>query len=237
MAVLAVVLALLLPALGRSRESARELAYSTTAGQLVKSIALYAHDFGDHHPYLGVRLEETASEHEPEHTISIRGWRFPLGASFFSQRYFWLSVVCPEYYEAWRDPFADVHPEPGFVERDGVPDFVLQSTFWMTDSAFADAGYFVNSDDRSDPSVLRATRTAEITTPSKKSLLTLVYGQTAERLHGKDKSIFALSDGSSEVRDWFRGEQNRWTVLEPGAFGELDWHTMGTLGGLRGQDW
>ncbi len=69
-AIIALLISILLPSLGQARAQARSSVCSSRISQLTKSILMYAEDFGETPPFVGIGWEDIKSPSEPSSNIS-----------------------------------------------------------------------------------------------------------------------------------------------------------------------
>lgn len=153
--VVAILVAILLPTLSRTRAQAHITRALSGLRQVHAATALYAGDHGDALPYI-------ATPQRPWDTIYVRG--IPIeGLAYFRQGGFVLSVVAPEYHDNPADlRFTDPRQE--------FPVGIIASRYVMTCTAFAAPAYWRGANPPDDLRLYTGSRSADIAFPSSKGL-------------------------------------------------------------------
>lgn len=231
-AVIAVLIGILLPALSWARVRGTMTRSQSLARQLVAGVSLYSNDSRDAFPYFG-------TPGDPWGPMVVRGHDFgPRRTYFRSLSWYWASLVVPEYLS----PRAAVEP-PWMAQSlrgGGYTEGIVRSSFAMTDTAFAAPEYWRGVNAPEDLSLLRATSCRDVLFPSSKGLLVdLFNGVFSSR--GKvgsssdlGKASVAWADGSGSKRSWPQVPADSEAVARP--FGSHGWPIMDTPNGLAGRD-
>jgi len=228
MAVVAVIIALALPPLARTRESARESARLVMIRQLMASLAMYAQDNRERHPFFGTPGEALGP-------ITIRG--FEIRGSFFqTQRWLWASAIFPEYLDCPRRAIESEGRAEYMQGQLGWPEFIIAADYHMTSTAFALPPFWSE-----DPSgglawlreeYLQPTTLAHLQYPSQKGVLFLDFAEANDG-PANGHAIVGLGDGSSRSIGWWTLDWNKAVARPWGAGGKP---IVSTRDGLAGID-
>ncbi|MDQ7012304.1 MAG: MauE/DoxX family redox-associated membrane protein [Planctomycetota bacterium] len=227
-AILGLLVALLLPALGRARNSAREVVSTTNLRSHGQTINAYLGDWDDTFPaFTDPKVTYTIFRHENR----------ILRLSYFDAHAFWNFALAPEYYEGQllhKSFFAPL-TSPSYV----MTDYLYSCTFLAGSS-------FWEQERRTGPDQWRAVRAYEVDFPSSKGVYfapndgEIVWKDDIPSVEPGERQGIACVDGSAEFRvaDAFLGP--------PYPTGEGDWpgsfHKSGadpvmhTISGSRGRD-
>jgi len=166
-AVIAVLLALVTPALRKARASAQLAASLSMSRQLVACTALYTTDHDNAFPYL-------ATPGEPFGPIMAGGKNAYWNGYFRDQGVFWMTPMVPGYFSGPRNSIE-------YVTDDGKPinqpwgDSVILSHFQLTHTVFARPEFWTDrpsaSEHEYDWTLLRGTRQDDVRYPSEKGLI------------------------------------------------------------------
>jgi len=216
--VVAILIAIALPALGRARQASRDAASLATVRQAVAGIGLYDAAERDAFPFF-------ATPGDPFATVMVDGAAVP-GEFFMAQAKYWLFLVRPyvDGIETFRHP------------RDSHDDSPPLARYWLTQTAFADTEYWVGEFPPAGLSWFRGQRTASVAFPSSKSMLVDISGGVFAANHAPGFTLLhGMCDGSAIS---FNGDslapEEACTVDRP--FGAIHWRGLSTLGGLGGRD-
>lgn len=165
-AILAVLLALVVPALRHSRIAAKHNAQVQTIRQLNVALGMYCGDHRDQFPFFG-------TQGDPFGPIHIRGFR--IGKIYFStQRTYWASALLPEYYQGPRQSIE----RPGKAEvlqMRGYPDFIVAADYLVSSTVFAHSRFWMEDPSGGtswyQTSYFKPTRLTDVAYPSGKGLL------------------------------------------------------------------
>lgn len=164
LATIGVVLALSLPALSRARAAAALTRIHSTAGSVGAATQMYAADYVDRLPYLGV-------PGKPWEGVFIEGRRPEVSylitdpPSYFSQGSLYANLLY-EGYLADRVPLLfPAYAEQARADRD------FMTPYYMTLGAFAAPAYWIGNDVPSPLSHYRAVALSEAAFPSSKGLI------------------------------------------------------------------
>jgi prepilin-type N-terminal cleavage/methylation domain-containing protein len=238
--VIAVLLALSLPMLGRSRRSAHEVASLSLQRSLLAALAMYGGDHDQALPYLGVPGDTLRS-------FIHRGWTDRFGMAYFSQnKAYWLTLVVDTYVEPFPGARYDrAEAMPFFVavsDRAVRPNPMVRSAISLTHASAAAAPFW--RDDGPPPNLkhLHGTRLVHVTHPSRKGLLLdLSAGVFAPESSPSDRRVASVgfAEGSASWKPWPRdgeGFDNE-RVANRAMLGAIPWSVMSTRGGLSGIDY
>lgn len=163
--IISILVTLAMPLLAGARNSARLSARVQMIRQLGAGLGLYCQSSREMFPYFATRGD-------PLGPITIRGVSLP-PIYFRSQRWFWASVVVPDFVDA---PRAAIEP-PGravyLSQNNGYPEFIIASSYQITSTVFAASRYW-SDDPESDWNLLeyyRPTMLNDVMFPSRKGLL------------------------------------------------------------------
>lgn len=242
--VVAILMAVTIPAIGRARIRAVQTDYASTARQLNAALSAYTTDYDSTFPYFGV-------PGDPDAPLTFLGWRpLPPFSYFTGQSWHWVTAIAPEYYDAPRDPRINPLPDRYSLHDESAPEGVIRSLFAMTHAAFARPQYLATDEDPRDPAMLRPTHVGDVLYPASKALFLHVgtedYGiEFDEHDRSTWKALFGLADGSAHYRIWYRGG----SALPPGEQERLNrltvpfrdhgftpFHGLGTRYGMAGRD-
>ncbi len=226
--VVSLLIALALPALSRTLENSRLARNLETGRQLNTALAMYTADHHERFPFFG-------TPKKPYDPIRIRDFEID-GPFFLTQRWYWTSVVVPDYFGAHRSA---IEP-PGRAEylRDyrGYPEFIISSHYQITSTVFARPAFWRDDDAVGQPLHLlqhvHPTFQAHLRYPSNKGLLVFDLGGPT----GVPRSEFTpvgLGDLSARLVAWKR--------LDPALAVQRPWGAAGmniesTRNGLSGAD-
>jgi prepilin-type N-terminal cleavage/methylation domain-containing protein len=165
-AILAVVLAMVVPALRHSRIAAKHNAQVQTIRQLNVALGMYCGDHRDQFPFFG-------TQGDPFGPIHIRGFR--IGKIYFStQRTYWASALLPEYYQGPRQSIE--HPRRAeALQLLGYPDFIVAADYLISSTVFAHSRFWMEDPSGGtswyQTSYFKPTRLTDVAYPSGKGLL------------------------------------------------------------------
>lgn len=222
----AVLVAIALPALGRVRTSARVGGGMQVARQLVGSLGLYAGDHRGEFPYFG-------TQGDPSAPIVVHGkelrWQY-----FRAHRWFWASIVYPDYIDATRDVIEGPDRAAGLAAR-GYPSGVIASRYQLTSSIAADPRFWQDGSRHEwmRTSYFRPMRHSDVVHPASKGILTAdLAGPGGVQPMGPEYPI-GLADGSAQALPMAYFESAP-AVARP--FGAVEIAIDSTPGGLEGRD-
>lgn len=238
--VIAVLIALALPALSRSRSTADDAAALAMQRHLLMSIHLYAADHEDALPYLGV-------PGDPHATFTLHGWTDRLGMLYFSQnKAYWLSLVYNIYIEPF--PGARYDRDEAFPFFSSLftpplrPNPMVRSPFHLTHASAAEARFWDGDADRSDRNDLKGTRLAQVAHASRKGLILDLSSGVFASVRGASAHAASVgfADGSAAWKSWPPGglaDFDPNLVADRHALGAIPWPVMSTRRGLSGIDY
>ncbi len=239
-AVLALVLALLLPALQASRREAQNAVSEANLRTHAQIFALYSADWREVFPYVtDPRLPETTLR------VESRGWQ--MNIKYFEAFNFWNWGLADGYYGG--DPFHPSFYPPAYWPAHGVdaPPPYAWSGYYLGCSFLADPNFW-NPSTRTGQTQWRPVRTDEVLYPSRKGLLIAAYPLEAD-FHAK-----GLVDSWPDLRATFARVDSSLArvglgaILPPMESGDGVWDPpagyhggwwfpiLHTLDGARGRD-
>lgn len=227
-AVLSVIIALALPALSRSRDSAQEVASLSNLRQHAAVFHAYAASYDDTYPYF--TEPSWCDEWATFGSIRVR-------TSYFGAASIWNIALADCCYDGvYRSP--QFHP-PGAIERSNGEYLSVTSEYLYSSTFLADSTFW-NYETRTGPGQWRAVRGSEVKHFSKKALF---WESWWGELPWQRKShLFGFVDGSARgVRDRDILPQYQYGTIGPWAEGGCIHTTYGQPGmhsidGVRGRD-
>ncbi len=194
--------------------------------QLTARGGLYAGDHRGEFPFFG-------TPGDPYAPVVLHGKEIRWGY-FRTHRWFWASVVYPEYIDATRDVLEGLDRAESLASQ-GFPSEIVASRFQMSSTAFADPRFW-----RDDPhgnwmrtSYFRAMRHADVVHPASKGILGAdLGGQGGVEPFGMEIPV-GLADGSA------RTVTSSYLDSKPAVsrpFGALPFAIEATPDGLAGHD-
>lgn len=229
--VIALLLVILQPSLVAARKQARIIDRLSMARQAFLGISAYTTDYREMHPYLG-------APGEPERGIVFKGWEDGFQYNyFFGQSYTWISLLLGNHLDIAPGADADLAIEPRSGMLFGAsPPGLYHTSFWMTQTAFAQNLYWRGETAPADRSLLRGTRTTNILYPSLKGMLVYLAaneGGPSELFGSPIRAIIVMADGSASLRPYYFFDEHR-VVERPWS---RPMHVLSTPGGLSGLDY
>lgn len=237
--VIAVLLAITLPALRSSRTQAESITRLAMQQQCMTAIMMYTKDYGGYFPFIG----ETG---KGQKFMSYRGWRtdWP-NAHFKIDSVNWPSVVVPRYIELVDGAFHAFAGDPGadwFIYDGPSPPSVgnpfVSTNFRLSHTTSARPEYWRGEDHPEDLELLRGTRLDEVRFPSNKGILldwiSGRFGRPPEP-DRKDLISVAMGDGSASFRAPQPLHAESWGMIRTGL-GATSWPIMTTYDGVYGRD-
>lgn len=224
--VVALLLSIALPALGRVRTSARVGGGMQVARQLVGSLGLYAGDHRGEFPFLGTRGDPFAP-------IVVHGkelrWQY-----FRAHRWFWASIVYPDYIDATRDVIEGPDRAAGLAGR-GYPPGIIASRYQLSSTIAADPRFWHDDPKREwmRKSYFRPMRHPDVVHPASKGILTADLGGPGGVQPMGPEYPIGLADGSARALPMAYFESAP-AVARP--FGAVEIAIDSTPGGLSGRD-
>lgn len=218
-AVIAVLLALALPALSHARARAREHRKLSDMRQLIVSLSLYAMGSDDRFP---TALAPGGPETDP-----LTGQ--PLPSDLHPHSYLVRNAL------AWTEPLTkaghELPPESDYPDNDPLNP-VRRTNYPLTAAAFAGPGLFIENPRPAD-GLLRTQATARVRFPASKGLLLCIDPEVWAGIESQPTWVFAgLGDGSAARK-----------TPRPGALPAPDstvlglpWPVLWTRDGLEGRD-
>lgn len=226
--IVAILLAMLLPSLGRARVTAATTKVHAVAGSLGAATLLYSGDHRGHLPYLGVpgRPWEGAWIDGERPDVSYLLSDPP---SYFSQSTLYANLLCDGYF----DGRASLLYAAFVDEASGDRHFV--TPYLMTLGAFAAPSYWIGETPPETLSVYRAVGFHEAAFPSAKGLI-LHSGSGVFHPNPRlatDNLNVCLVDGSAGSRV---AESTMWDRVVSRPYGGMPLPVVNTPAGLAGRD-
>lgn len=230
--VIALLIGLVLPALGRARDRATLVVQTSMARQLDLSLMMYTQDYRDGFPYFGTRGD-------PFGPVVIRGFELQgweiSGPYFTWQRWLWASAVFPEYFDAPRE---SIEPR-GYAEfmqgRLGWPESIVAASFQMSSTVFAAPAFWGERRGRTnrqfDKAFLHQTGLVHLQFPSQKGLIAIdLAGSRGWAV--QSEMVVGIGDGSARVINWRELDPSRAVQRPWGAAGMVIESTRDGLAGI-----
>lgn len=203
MAAIGLLLAIILPALGRLGRVTGDVESLATMRQLSISLSLYMDDSNGRFPYFG-------TPGQPDQPLIINDVEVPTvdGALYFRfHSWYWISVVMP--YISGRPKIGgrEVFIDHGYrfgLEEDDLGR-VVTSRYHMTYTAFAVPEFWETEDTPADLSLLKGTRLTHVLNPARKGILIDVFAGVFASSQGEsarpksNEILIAFGDGSSSI--------------------------------------
>lgn len=225
--IISILLAILLPALRHTRDSASDVASAANVRTHVAVMAMYAADFADQAPFF-TKPNEIVLVHSPPVTIRVE---------YFLAYGTWNMALAPGYYDG--QPTSTSFFYPGYAEHIRAAGyFALYSMYWYSSSFLADPDYWT-VERRQGPEQWRSTKLSDVVAPSGKGIIR----ETKPTDLGMpqswfDKPAIGFVDGSVRrvaLTNILPGHPNGTGVREGGAMLH-DSPIMHTINGVRGRD-
>jgi prepilin-type N-terminal cleavage/methylation domain-containing protein len=203
-AVLALLIAILLPYLAAPRRSARALTDLSVMRSLVVATDAYAASSRDAFPFFATPGDLTGP-------VRIRDVDFPAPLYFFTQYKYWTTLLIPDHTDL--TPAAVEFPGMRDVLRDaGFPDWVVATRYRISATVWAAPPYWSDSPPSPSTAILNAQRTSDVRFPAQKGLLLDIGSPVLNAAHSAtnptDASI-ALCDASARVINWHTLDDSR----------------------------
>jgi prepilin-type N-terminal cleavage/methylation domain-containing protein len=228
-AVLALLLALALPAISRARSSSRRTVELSDARQVYAALIAYSSDEREYFPFCG-------TPGDIQGPLTINGSQIQYSTAFFTgQSKLFVNLICPNYLSTIRNITTDDPAKP----EGQLPVGVVRSEVWLTYTAFSKPAYWTG---RQPPdvgaSLLRGGRWADVEFPSSKGVLLdlRAHNRGVSGREPHDKTLpwgIVWADGSA-VRKPVDVNVTYRTVERPAAM--FNWPVLATEGGLGGRD-
>lgn len=235
-AIIAVLLAILVPVLARSRDSAQHTARLSWGRQLGQATAMYTSDFDGFYPYLGVpRSSDGPVSYEGVH----------LSQKPFYNRYFWINPIADGYLADASSPLPwtiSGGPPRGIFSH--VPEGVLISG-WSLSATTCATVEFWRTETVPQEGMLRGMGVHQVVFPAQKVILMRGIDPIAESVcvlsregRGVDQDAadeLVLADGSA--RTYIERELTG-SVAEgrPSQWGAIPMPMHATVDGVAGRD-
>jgi prepilin-type N-terminal cleavage/methylation domain-containing protein len=224
--VMAILVAVALPAIAGARRASQDARRLHIIRQLGAGVELYCQANNDALPYFGTRGD-------PLGPVAINGFQLP-AVYFRSQRWFWASLVVPQYADVPRSAIESPGASGYLQEVLGYPEFIIASVYQLTSTAFASPPYWRDDAEEiwNQPSYFAPTHMFDVRYPSLKGLL--IADITGPGGFGP-RTVFpcAMADGS--VRSPRRSDFDlSRAVTRP--YGSTSFPVEATKDGLSGRD-
>jgi prepilin-type N-terminal cleavage/methylation domain-containing protein len=219
-AIVAVLIAIVLPALGHAKRSGKSAERLSAVRQCLSATTQYADSAAGYLPFL-------ATPGAPELGVFPDGdWGDSLPPSYFrGQSQLWPTALLGQ--------GMDLSHLPESSRPDSGPERV-HTYFWMTHAAVAQPEYWLHGDPPNNPSLFSGVRLSGATFPSAKGLIGFV-GWTAQEAESLSAWEVGMADGSAALRSVHDPPLQVDGPYRP--FGAVDWRVLTTLEGIRGRDY
>ncbi len=232
-AVVAVLMAILLPALGKARGSARLNVHRSNMRECLNSISMYAENFRSHFPFMGVvgRPELGVAEFND---LEPPGSGMSYNAGYFSAHSFhWPTALVRAGFRVEQVADPDPQRRESLAERYGGSE-LLGSAYYLTHAAVAAPQYWLPGPvPDPTPGIFKPMRTDQLRFPGAKGLLLAmrlgVYDDTDEE--EQTWILVGMGDNSLSKR-----ENPAFAPLSPRPYAALDFPVLTTEQGLEGRD-
>lgn len=228
--ILAVLVGVLLPAIGRVREKSRASMSLAYLRQHTAIFAMYTSDWKDTLPYF-------SNPKGPTTDLKCKTQEVSVESVYFSPSLFWPIGMADGYYGG---RCYDRSFTPPTARRSHIGQYLMPCVF------MADPNFWNPETREWPPRQLRAIRLAEVVFPSSKcSLLEKVFGVVPQQVIYtvmEERHRMAAVDGRAteqnltgivpQYKDWF--SRDRYYNMHAG--GEYTYPGLHTLGGVRGRD-
>jgi type II secretory pathway pseudopilin PulG len=228
LAVVALLLALLLPALAGSRFQAKLTKRTSLSQQVVTALLAYAHDHREAHLYF-------MTPGEPTRGVVFMGTTLQ-NSYFASGRNFWPNFLDSAYLSVPRQLLESGDTE-GIIQhnlRSGVPAELVRSSVQASDTLYASPGFF-EGPPAFDASACVGTRLDQVLFPSQKGYTVDRSMRRGAISDGRNAVIRGFGDASVDVID-----QRSYVASSEGLlqrpFGNAPFNVLATVGGLHGRD-
>lgn len=231
-AIIAVLVGILIPAIGAARRKAEGVSTTSMMRQASAALTMYGGDYRDAFPYL-------ATPGQPDAPIRVREYTIARGGYFGIQTKFWTALIVPEYLEVLPQATALNEGKPSSLALGPASSAGLYtSRYWLTHAAHA-APAFWEDEPATDTALLRGMRLTDVAYPSQKgTLLDVLAGAFSEgddATEDRDIAYVGLADGSARSEHWSGLiEAGRFVQLKP--YGAVGWPILSTRSGLSGTD-
>jgi len=232
-AIVAVLLAIMLPALLGARESARLNVHRSNMRECLNTVSMYADSFGSHFPFMGV-VGQPELGVEEFNDLEPPGSGVSFNAGYFSAHSFhWPTVVARAGFDIEHIAQPDPDRRARLRERYGNPE-ILGSAYQLTHAAVAAPSYWLPGPvPDPTPGIFRPMQTHQVRYPSAKGLLLAV-----------NLGLFDQTD--NEQADWIMvgmGDNSVSKRQNPGEddigdrpYASLPFAVLTTESGLEGRD-
>lgn len=231
-AIVAVLIALTLPALAQARITARTARSQRMSGQLLVALSMYGGDYDECFPFFGTRGD-------PFGPRVLLGYEMPPLYLRAQSRYY-ATLLVPSYMDS-REGIEQSWVRDDIAER-GYPDGVIRADHRLTYSAFTAAAYWDGEETPTNPAFFRPSRWSEIAFPSRKGLPFDQYAGMFDRLRPEEKRaththyqemVIGQGDGAVALRRWWDSVPY---AIDRHEHGGDPWPILTTRGGFGGVD-
>ncbi|MCC6321536.1 MAG: prepilin-type N-terminal cleavage/methylation domain-containing protein [Phycisphaerales bacterium] len=228
--VLAILIALVIPALGEARQKGKDSTSLSLQRQAFGALSMYATDNKSFHPYF-------QTPGEPNGPKILHGFDLPR-QYFNAGRGFWATLVVPAYFEPGDAIDVDPRGRREWNAVHGYPVEVVSSRLALTDTAFAVPKYWQGDLEPTDASLFRGTTHSDIAFPSNKGLtVDLLIGalvpSNSDRRASTPSASVGKCDGSASFVAW---PDTRSDLVVERSYGAIPLPVLSTRDGLRGRD-
>ncbi len=223
--VIAVLGAILAPALQGAREQSRATGSLRLNRQVVAAMSAYAEDFRGGFPFM-------ATPGDPLEPLRVDGQVIP-GNFLSGQSRRWLTLCCPGYIEP-REAIESARAREVDMELD-LPERLVRSHFFATETLFARPQYWYGAEEPTYRAEhFQGTHLWDVMFPSQKGMVVDIrFGLgTDEPPAAGDYLLTAFGDGSADRLE--ASLPSNGAVLR--GHGSLGWPVLSTRNGLHGRD-
>ncbi|MDQ7013304.1 MAG: prepilin-type N-terminal cleavage/methylation domain-containing protein [Planctomycetota bacterium] len=232
-AVIAIVIAITLPALSGSRIAARTARSQAVSGQLLAALTMYGTDNDELFPFFATRGDPFGPK-----------WLFghDMPTSYLGgQSHYYASLLVPNYIDS-RQALEQDWIRDKLRER-GYPAQVVRADHYLTYSAFTSTSYWYGEETPHEPQHFRPARWAELRFPSQKGLLFDQYAGLFDRLRSErarthsprihQEMVIGQGDGAAVIRRW---SDSLPYIIDRSEHGGYEWPILTSIDGFAGID-
>lgn len=231
--IVAVLLAILLPALSGARESAKLNTHRANMRECLNTITLYSENYGSSFPFMGV-VGHPEQGVEEFNDLQPSGSGMSYNATYFSANQFhWPTVV----QRAGFDIATIAEPEPDrrqyMLDRYHNPE-LLGSAYQLTHATVATPDYWnIGTTPFFEPYYFKPLRTHQVRYPSAKGMLLAMRLGVYNDTDNEEKNWVLVGMGDNSVA---KRKDPDYDGIPHRPFGALPFPILSTKGGLDGRD-
>jgi prepilin-type N-terminal cleavage/methylation domain-containing protein len=232
-AIVAVLLAILLPTLAGTWASARLNVHRSNMRECLNSISMYSENFRSHFPFMGVvgRPELGVGEFND---LEPPGSGLPYNAEYFPAHSFhWPTAVVRAGFPLQQIADPDLERRESVLDRYGNTE-VLGSAYQLTHAAVAAPHYWLPGPvPEPTASIFKPMRTDQLRFPSSKGLLVAMRLGVYDNTDDKEQTWILVGMGDNSVS---KRENPAFANIGPRPYAALDLPVLTTEGGFEGRD-